>query len=73
MKALVIGGDGSIGSALTKALLSRGDTVCQTTRRSVLAERNAIQLDLASFDIDALRLPEADVAFFCAAITSIVA
>ena len=73
MKALVIGGDGSIGSALTKALLSRGDTVCQTTRRSVLAERNAIQLDLASFDIDALRLPEADVAFFCAAITSFAA
>ena len=73
MKALVIGGDGSIGSALTKALLSRGDTVCQTTRRSVLAERNAIQLDLASFDIDALRLPEVDVAFFCAAITSFAA
>jgi dTDP-4-dehydrorhamnose reductase len=73
MKALVIGGDGTIGSALTKALVSRGDTVCKTTRRSALAERNATQLDLASFDVDALRLPEADVAFFCAAITSFAA
>src|SRR5262245_38308781 len=73
MKALVIGGDGSIGSALTEALLSRGDTVCQTTRRPVLAARNAIRLDLASFEIDALRLPEADIAFFCAAITSFAA
>ena len=39
----------------------------------MLAERNAIQLDLASFDVDALRLPKADVAFFCAAITSFAA
>ena len=73
MKALIVGGDGIIGSALTKALVSRGDTVCKTTRRSALAERNATQLDLASFDVDALRLPEADVAFFCAAITGFAA
>ena len=70
MKALVIGGDGSIGSALTKALVSQGNTVCQTTRRSALVGRNQIHLDLSSFHIDALPLPEADIAFFCAGITS---
>ena len=73
MKAIVIGGDGSIGSALTKALLSRGDTVCQTTRRSAFAGSSAIHLDLASFHIDTIQLPEADIAFFCAAITGFAA
>jgi dTDP-4-dehydrorhamnose reductase len=72
MKTLVIGGDGGIGSALTNALVSRGDTVCQTTRRSAPAGSSAIHLDLASFEIDKL-LPGSDIAFFCAAITGFAA
>src|ERR1700687_6174698 len=70
MKAIVIGGDGNIGSALVNALSQRGDAVCATTRRPVTANKNNIQLDLASFDPDTIPLPDADIAFFCAAITS---
>ena len=69
MRALVIGGDSGIGTALASALASRGDIVCSTTRRVVSAKRHATHLDLTSPDVDSVRLPEADVAFFCAAVT----
>jgi dTDP-4-dehydrorhamnose reductase len=73
MKAIVIGAQGTIGSVLTGALASRGDFVCQTTRRSAPPGRNTVHLDLASFDVNALRLPDADIAFFCAGITGFAA
>ena len=69
MRALVIGGDSGIGTALASALASRGDIVCSTTRRVVSAKRHATHLDLTSPDVDSVRLPEVDVAFFCAAVT----
>ena len=69
MKAIVIGGDSSIGAALAAALSERGDSVCCTTRRSTPANPHSIQLDLSFFNVDAVKLPQADIAFFCAAIT----
>jgi dTDP-4-dehydrorhamnose reductase len=69
MRVLIIGGDSTIGSALKQALASRRDSVCFTTRRPVTAGDNALQLDLASFDVGAAQLPKTDIAFFCAAIT----
>src|SRR5262249_31810657 len=73
MRALIIGGDGAIGRALTEKLESRQDTVFFTTRRPLPAQGNAVQLDLASSDAETTLLPHGDVAFFCAAITGFAA
>jgi dTDP-4-dehydrorhamnose reductase len=73
MKALIIGADSTIGGALAGAFSARGDLVCSTTRRAGPAKKNTVKLDLASFDPDAVSLPRADIAFFCAAITSFAA
>ena len=73
MKALIIGADSTIGGALASAFSARGDLVCSTTRRARPANKNTVKLDLASFDPDAVPLPRADIAFFCAAITSFAA
>jgi len=73
MRAIVVGGDSSIGSALACALVARGDSVCSTTRRTTPATRHTVHLDLTSFDVDNVLLPQADVAFFCAAVTSFAA
>ena len=70
MRAIVIGGDSNIGSALATALKLRGDFVCSTTRRRKPANSYALHLDLSSPDINTVSLPRADIAFFCAAITS---
>ena len=70
MKTIVVGADGVIGSALAAALALQGDFVCATTRRPTLPNGCGAHLDLSSFDVDAVQLPEADIAFFCAAITS---
>ena len=72
MKALVIGGDSAIGRALKDKLESKQDTVFFTTRRLTSAH-NALHLDLASPDAETTRLPQADIAFFCAAITGFAA
>lgn len=69
MNSFIIGGDSTIGSALADALASRGDTVYATTRRAIAASENAVHLDLATSDPDAIALPTADIAYFCAAIT----
>jgi dTDP-4-dehydrorhamnose reductase len=68
MKAIVVGADGTIGSALSAALVQRGDTVYGTTRRRELANARRPFLDLASPDVQASALPDAEVAFFCAGI-----
>jgi len=73
MRVLIIGGDGAIGRALKDRLQSRQDTVFFTTRRSVPAHGNAVHLDLASSDAATTRLPQVDVAYFCAAITGFAA
>ncbi len=73
MRALVIGGDSAIGRALKDKLKSRQDTVFFTTRRLTPAHNNALHLDLASPDAETTPLPQADIAFFCAAITGFAA
>lgn len=70
MKVLVLGADGTIGSALAQALVQRGAVVHGTTRRAATVGQGRTYLDLASSDIDSIPLPEADVAFFCASIVS---
>lgn len=70
MKAIVVGADGGIGRALISALRCRGDTTWGTSRRSAAAENGLLALDLAEQPASAVQLPDADVAFFCAAITS---
>ena len=68
MRALVIGGDGTLGRALHAALLGRGDEAAATTRSLQRAEAEGRPLlDLAAPDVAAL--PQADVAFLCAAVT----
>ena len=73
MNSLIIGGDSTIGSALADALALRGDTVYATSRRASAAGKNAVHLDLAISDLNAVTLPPADIAFFCAAITGFAA
>jgi len=63
MRCLIIGADGSIGSALAEQLGHCGHDVVTTTRRAGAA-RSSIFLDLAGPLPD---LPEADVAVICAA------
>jgi dTDP-4-dehydrorhamnose reductase len=73
MRVIVIGFDSTIGGALAGAFSARGDFVCSTTRRAGPAKKNTVKLDLAAFDPDAVPLPRADIAFFCASITSFAA
>ena len=73
MKVLVVGGDGVIGANLIRALSRRGDDVVATTRRPAARRDNAIFVDLAASELDAGAMPQADVAIFCAAVTSFAA
>lgn len=71
MRALVVGADGTIGAALIAALRRRGDVAIGTTRRKEAGERaDTLFLDLADpRAAGGVSLPDADVAFFCAAMT----
>jgi dTDP-4-dehydrorhamnose reductase len=71
MRALVIGADGTVGRALIEALRRRGDVAIGTTRRKETGDGPATHfLDLADpRAADSVPLPDADVAFFCAAMT----
>ncbi len=71
MRALVVGVDAGIGAALVGALQRRGDTVYGTTRRSGPHAAGTVVIDLAGADLDTVALPEADIAFFCAAMTGL--
>jgi len=73
MTPLIIGGDSTIGGVLADALVSQGHTVYATTRRASAAGKNTLHLDLATSDLNAVTLPPADIAFFCAAITGFAA
>jgi dTDP-4-dehydrorhamnose reductase len=68
MRAIILGADGNVGSALLQALVARGDVAYGTTRRSPVV-KDELVVDFAAPDIEAARLPEADIAFFCAAMT----
>jgi dTDP-4-dehydrorhamnose reductase len=71
VRAIIVGIDGLIGRALADALLARGDTVFGTTRRpEQVAPGKVGLLDLARANAS-IEFPEADVAFFCAAITNL--
>ena len=70
MRAIVIGSDGMIGSALTRALADDGHVVYGTTRRLERVGKSRLFLDLAAADADRVALPDVDIAFFCAAVVS---
>jgi dTDP-4-dehydrorhamnose reductase len=70
MRSIVIGADGVVGGALLQALKRRGDIVYGTTRRSSRVTEFMQVVDLAASNIDEVVLPAADIAYFCAAITS---
>ncbi len=71
LRALVIGADGLIGAALCEQLSRRGHTVFGTTRRnSPLGLSRKVFLDLAESVTAADRLPDADVAVICTAMTN---
>jgi dTDP-4-dehydrorhamnose reductase len=73
MRVLVVGGDGTIGSALRERALARGLEVVTTTRRALPVARDRVALDLRA--VDALRLegPAIDVAYLAAGVTSLEA
>ncbi len=64
MRCLIIGADGSIGSALALELGRRGHDVVTTTRRARATAHGSVFLDLAGTLPD---LPQVDVAVICAA------
>jgi len=66
---LIVGGDGLIGAQLEQVLARQGSVVA-TTRRAVGPGR--IVLDLSSGQADAAYAVKADVAFICAAMTSML-
>lgn len=70
MRAIVVGIDSLVGRSLADALRARGDTVHGTTRRADRVSGGTSLLDL-SRDTSGVDLPPADVAFVCAAVTSL--
>lgn len=73
MRAIVLGADGQIGRALAKALQRRNAVVLSTTRRTTPHSSSRLRIDLADPDLHETALPEADVAYFCAAMTGFAA
>jgi dTDP-4-dehydrorhamnose reductase len=73
LRILVIGADGTIGSASCHRLAERGHTVIGTTRRrSGASWPNSVFLDLLEPDFNVDNLPVADTAVICAAVTQFV-
>jgi dTDP-4-dehydrorhamnose reductase len=71
--ALVIGGDGQIGAALRSRLAVAGEHVVATSRRPAATGDDRLLLDL-SLDLSSWRPPDGiDLAYLCAAITSVAA
>lgn len=70
MRAIVIGADGVVGSAIANMLSRRGDEVWGTTRRPALVSARRPYLDLATENLDDLCLPAADIVFFGAAVVT---
>jgi dTDP-4-dehydrorhamnose reductase len=70
LRAIVIGTDGLIGGALSKALRARGDFVVDTTRRVKGRKPDQLILDLSDPYESGVALPDADVCFLCAAMSN---
>jgi dTDP-4-dehydrorhamnose reductase len=70
MKAIILGIDSEIGRAVGNALAARGDRFVGTTRRRERVGKTMLYLNLEDPESADAGLPEADVAFFCAAVTS---
>lgn len=70
MKALIIGTDSGIGKALRAELVSKGHEVTGTTRERANVRGDTFYLDLSDPPTDHETLPKADVAYFCAAMTT---
>lgn len=70
MKAIILGIDSGIGRALGNALAARGDRFVGTTRRRERVGKTILYFNLDDPKSSDSGLPEADVAFFCAAVTS---
>lgn len=69
MRILIIGGDSVTGAALSRMAQQLGHTTYETTRRRTPTLADRPFLDLASSHIEHVKLPEVDVAFFCAAVS----
>ena len=67
--ALVIGGDGFIGSALFRHLSSRKIRAIKTSRKLNVVDSNSVYLDLTNLS-NLSPLPKVDVVFICAAIST---
>ncbi len=72
-RALVVGGHGLVGSALQVHCRKLGSAVEATSRRPDGRGRSSVFLDLGDPDFTPLRNANYDVAFICAAITSMQA
>lgn len=68
---LVVGADGAIGKAVSRAFRSAGARVIETTRRAPTSS-DRVALDLSG-SIAAVSLPTVDVAFLLAAVTDLAA
>lgn len=69
--SLVVGADGLIGRALSDHLVSKGETVLETTRRPNTVSGRKVVLDL-SIDVSAWHPPcQVSVAYLCAAASSL--
>ena len=69
--ALIVGTDSQIGGRLSKLLVQAGFRIVVTTRREHLKSSNELFLDLSDSDTFRTLTDRFDVAFLCAAITSI--
>lgn len=67
--ALVIGGDGFIGSALFRHLSSKKIRTIKTSRNLNVVDSNSVYLDLSKLS-DLTVLPKVEVVFICAAIST---
>lgn len=72
-RALVVGGDSLVGSALKLHCRRLGSTVDTTSRRPGARAPGTVFLDLAEPDVAPLQNGNYDVAFICAAVTSMQA
>lgn len=70
MKALIIGIDRGIGKALGADLLSKGHQIAGTTRIRANVQGDIFYLDLNQPPPEFGILPKADIAYFCAAMTT---
>jgi dTDP-4-dehydrorhamnose reductase len=73
-RIFIVGGDGNIGRALSAAHTALGDRVVTTSRREVSKENaSVLALDLGDIDVNWRPSERFEIAYLCAATTSIQA